>query len=118
MKPIYDMRGLPRDVRCTVIANYQRLHRKYGIFNCNFLMENEREIRFKTKVTSRHSIMYYLYDGTGKPCAGHKSGKVPFVDVMRPFILLTLGNFGRTLPTGSGDGLRDPKKKRERKENT
>lgn len=34
---MYEMRGAPRDVRCTVIANYQRLHRKHGIFNSQFL---------------------------------------------------------------------------------
>lgn len=77
-------------------------------------MENHRKARFKTGVTSRHLMIKYLYDGTGKPCAGHRSGKVPFMDVMRPFILLTLGNFGRTLPTGSATGYKTREEERKK----
>jgi len=33
---------------------------------------------------------------------------------MRPFILLTLGNFGRTLPTGSATGYEAQEEKRKK----
>lgn len=57
------------------------------------------------------SIITYLWLGTGNPCAGQRSGSVPSVRTVRPFMLLTEGNFGLTLPTGS-EARREGRKER------
>lgn len=49
----------------------------------------------------RGNRISYLYDGTGNPCAGQRSGRLPPKFVESPFKLSKVGNFGLTLPTGS-----------------
>lgn len=57
--------------------------------------------RFRRK-GRRKPILPYLWFGTGNPCAGQRRGSAPSVRTVRPLMLLTEGNFGLTLATGSG----------------
>ena len=45
--------------------------------------------------------MFYLWDGTGNPWAGHRSLIFLYEKVDMPMRFSKFGNFGLTLPTGS-----------------
>lgn len=52
--------------------------------------------------TNTYPQVAYLYDGRGNPCAGQKSGKLPFVFAASPIKLIVVESLGRALATGSG----------------
>lgn len=55
-------------------------------------------------IGSRRNItnINYLNNGTGKACAEHNSVMLVLTYVQNPLTLSIVGNFGETLPTGSG----------------
>lgn len=55
-------------------------------------------------IGSRRNItnINYLNNGTGNACAGHNNVTLALTNALNPLELSTVGNFGGTLPTGSG----------------